>query len=1158
MRVTRLEIFGFKSFMERLVLPLEGGVTGVVGPNGCGKSNVVDALRWVLGETRASNLRGETLEDVIFNGTDKLRPLGLAEVTITLRASEKDIFSDLVSPALEAEEFAKMILKEGESFESGPTDMVGLDARISEQKNSEPEESPRPHLTVIEGGGLRLDTEVALEGNEVIMTADDDSPAEATEKDPVPDGATSAMDAVAGTEAVAAPEGAVPASNTLLTRFAWLKSVNEVQVTRRLYRSGESEFFINRVPCRLKDLKDLFRAVGLGARAYTIVAQGEVSRIVTARPEDRRLIIEEAAGVLGFRDKIASASRRLEDTAQNVARLDDVIKEVTRQVGVLKKQAARARNRQELKDRASLLERAVCMDSLLIQREQESQIAQAEEEARSFESSAETQVQTAQTHEQIARTEMINVDMQGDRLRTRMENIREELERRARYRGEKLSRINELKAVMSSRRTEIDRMEERKRTLAERSAECNKEIENLDLQDLEIAESMQGFELGSEDELRAIAQKLEEQRADFRRMEQLVRDARDNMIKSQSTLESVQEQLIAASPVTQLRRTIGEASQALLGHSDEVKLFVDGLTVPPQYARAVQAVLAERTEYLVCENPHEIGSRFVRDVLGGAAGEQHGLGLGVFRSGCEAGPESPELGLPRLIDQIVVAPDCRLAAGSCLFKVYVAERIEQAFECFERIQNDPVLKDDQQITVVTCDGDILTTGSFYSLRHDGGVIQLKNRAAELMQECESCKQQHEALVEQRDRFQVTIEESEIEHAEALRRSRERQSRIRELSNQQGNIRGRLQSERRLGEQVQQDMEKVVAQIVDSQRSIEELREEVGAVQAELDALVPDEERELGEELEVMKDEWASLDEIRREGRMKISSATQKLEDARRLLDDARGRLAHAELGRQKLELEVQHLFGKVISEYGQDTLKEMMENLGTATRLEEETRADFQDELGKLKQRIIREGEVDPTSIERYEEENARLEDLTKQKGDLDDAAGILKKTIARLRETSEERFLATFEAVKNNFARLVPRLFGGGKAELTLTDPSRPLDSGVEIMARPPGKKPKTIDLLSGGEKALCATALIFAMFLERPSPLCVLDEVDAPLDESNLVRYLALIKEMSMKTQFLMITHNKTSMNTANNLVGVTMQEPGASKVITVSLQDAYSHVA
>jgi chromosome segregation protein len=211
-----------------------------------------------------------------------------------------------------------------------------------------------------------------------------------------------------------------------------------------------------------------------------------------------------------------------------------------------------------------------------------------------------------------------------------------------------------------------------------------------------------------------------------------------------------------------------------------------------------------------------------------------------------------------------------------------------------------------------------------------------------------------------------------------------------------------------------------------------------------------------------------------------------------------------------------------------------------------------------LKQRIIREGEVDPTSVERYEEENKRLEDLSRQKEDLNNAAGILKKTISRLTETSEQRFMQTFEAVRHNFSRLAPRLFGGGKAELTLTDPSKPLDSGVEILARPPGKKPKSIDLLSGGEKALCATALIFAMFLERPSPLCVLDEVDAPLDEANLVRFLTLIKEMSLKTQFLMITHNKESMSMADNLVGVTMQEPGASKVITVSLQEAVSQVA
>ena len=250
MRVSKIEIFGFKSFMDRLVLNLDEGITGVVGPNGCGKSNIVDAIRWVLGETRAKNLRGGVLEDVIFNGTDELRPLGLAEVSLTVEADGKHFLEDLVSQDLEADQMTQQ------------TDVV--------------------------------------EGEE------------------------------ASAGASAASQYAV---GSLLEKYSWLKSASEVQVTRRLYRSGESEFFINRVQCRLKDMKDFFRAIGLSAKGYTIVAQGEVSKIVTSKPEQRRRFLEEAAGVQGFRERINSTESRLKETNQNLERIDDIIHEVSRTVG---------------------------------------------------------------------------------------------------------------------------------------------------------------------------------------------------------------------------------------------------------------------------------------------------------------------------------------------------------------------------------------------------------------------------------------------------------------------------------------------------------------------------------------------------------------------------------------------------------------------------------------------------------------------------------------------------------------------------------------------------------------------------------------------------------------------------------------------------------
>ncbi|MCB0332331.1 MAG: AAA family ATPase, partial [Bdellovibrionales bacterium] len=349
MRVSRLEIFGFKSFMDRLVLPLDGGVTGIVGPNGCGKSNIVDALRWVLGETKAKNLRGGHLEDVIFNGTDKLRPLGLAEVTLSLRASGDNFFSDLVSPDLEAEILVQEVQAEAETdLEDEEVVVDGEEAPV--------EGAGKPHLTVIDGRKNQAQEAENQPNGEDVLLGDVQ---EATQQ------LETSKEETTADEEDEVDDGTPLISATLLSRFSWLRSASEVQVTRRLYRSGESEFFINRVPCRLKDLKEFFRAVGVSARAYTIVAQGEVARIVTSKPVERRLILEEAAGVLGFRDKIRSAERRLKETEVNISRIEDIHKEVTRQVNALRRQAAKARNREQLKAEIREHELALFRDDLL-------------------------------------------------------------------------------------------------------------------------------------------------------------------------------------------------------------------------------------------------------------------------------------------------------------------------------------------------------------------------------------------------------------------------------------------------------------------------------------------------------------------------------------------------------------------------------------------------------------------------------------------------------------------------------------------------------------------------------------------------------------------------------------------------------------------------
>jgi chromosome segregation protein len=368
----------------------------------------------------------------------------------------------------------------------------------------------------------------------------------------------------------------------------------------------------------------------------------------------------------------------------------------------------------------------------------------------------------------------------------------------------------------------------------------------------------------------------------------------------------------------------------------------------------------------------------------------------------------------------------------------------------------------------------------------------------------------------------------------------------------------MQSEKRNYEHGQQDLVKLQQQLTESERAIAEFVAQQHDTEVRIQQLVPEGELELQEELKVFLAQQSELDTKRSQGRRVAALAASAVDSIRRQLDQIRAQISQSDMEVQKFTLEEQHIEQRFLEEYGAEVLSELRNQAVSDNELEAQEVQAMRSEVLSLRNRISREGEVDPDSIVRYEEESKRLSELMAQRSDLEQAAATLTMTIERLAETSKQLFLRTFEGVRANFESLIPRLFGGGKGELSLSNPENPLQSGVDVMVRPPGKKANSIELLSGGEKALCATALIFSMFLERPSPICVLDEVDAPLDEANLVRFISMVREMSDKTQFIMITHNKQSMANADRLVGVTMQEPGASKILTVSLDEAYSQVA
>ncbi len=1083
MHVTRLELFGFKSFPERVVLPLEGGLTGIVGPNGCGKSNVVDALRWVLGETRASNLRGGLLEDVIFNGSEALRPLGLAEVTLTLRSDKQGDFASLTSPKAEASAVASI-------ENSADEDASGAD---SEEQ----------------------------------YTSDD------------------ALD-----------------QTSFGRRFVWLRDTSEVQVTRRLYRSGESEFFLNKVACRLKDLKDFFRAVGITARSYTIVAQGEVGRIVTSKPADRRTILEEAAGIAGFRDQAAESARRLAETRTNILRLEDIIAELSRQVSSLARQASRARRRAELKEQVSACEERVFLHRRTIFESHKNSFFDRESELADQELEIQDKYDQALAKETESRERYEVIEGQIDSLQQQLDDARSEATRIERERSRMVRELSEAESIISSVDKELVRLKDREARLAGRVQEAAEGLDRLRESELILDERIADAECTTEERLTDISARLKSHRASFFSAEKQFRDTREALIAAQSRLHAVEEQLRAMSPISLLGD--GAGADFAVSISGKVEHLMEGLDVPEKFLKAVQAYLDDAAEFMLALDPLEIGEQFTFFLDGLTERERSGLGLGVIRRGGYADQNAFQ---ERFVDdtvpfppiaQCISYPESHQFAVESLFRdVYFVESTEEGIEFLRRMGADfPA-----EVTLVSAQGEIISKNSFFSRRQAGGFMQLRAQADKLQQEVQHLSQREKSSLEECRHIEELVEELELEQQEAFSEQQLQQQRVRDLGREQGTVKGQLVAGQQALSQVQADLEMVRREILENRNLKSSSESRLTEAQESLEMYEGFSLLEVEEKIDDLKlriDESLRIRAGLRESFDCLRAETERLGG---LLDEVSSARSHHALEARKIEIEFESMKERILEEYGEARLEELESLFAENTSIEplqEHDLAKLQDMGRELRASLHRIGEVDPTVIQAYEEEKARLDEFTAQREDLSQAASLIEDSIERLTSTARRRFMETFVMVRATFSELIPRLFGGGSGDLTLSDPEAPLESGVDLLVRPPGKKPKSIDLLSGGEKALCATALIFALFRQRPSPLCVLDEVDAPLDDANLGRFLDLVRDTCSITQFLIITHNKITMAASDRLVGVTMPEPGASRLISVSLREAEKHVA
>ncbi len=1136
MRLTRLEIFGFKSFVDRFALQFDRSIIGVVGPNGCGKSNIVDSLRWVLGETHARQLRGNVLEDLIFNGTQTRRPLGMAEVSITIRPSE------------------------------GFTPQTLANAQLNRSADEGQESF----------------------GEEELQSVFEPS---------------------------------------TLNEIPGLFDAAEIQLTRRMYRSGESEYFINRIPCRLRDMLELYRLIGLGARGLSIVEQGQISEIISKKPLERRELLEEAAGISGFRARLEVAQRKLAKTADNLSRLHDIRTEVEKQVRALSRQAKRARERGELKDRLRMLdfeafayrsayitkrkrvdeERLESLRQERARKESElEKLIAAEDEKRAeietldttlSDTRVEKDALVVRVNEHVAQENLIKLEL--SRLEGKIRLSQATFERAGAREGEireEISRIGAELEELASSETEFADARARaeqalSRFIAEQAEKSDAEVGGDPVGEIhQLSRAVETLPALSA-EIAETEKTLREERRSLHEKKRLVTERELKVASLRAEVKSLEAQLqTLARHVTE---STGEAEP-----NAEARVLLAGIAVPQNLQRAVSAVLGEKSRFALIDDCVVLGEQYEKKHHANSSAKRAQVGVvdpslqavrldSLTEEDLRRAPSAKPL-----LDLVGVSGEAYNAAVQFLGNVLLVDSLTEGLRLI-------FARTGEKRIAVTRGGEIVTSWGWYTTSGDGAELSFRRLIDERRESLAEATRVHDEAVAQFRREEEALEKLEErlrqlqDERETLFQAQRRLSGLLREAQQIERVQrdAALKDERKLSEvlrNISTELASVQKSISHQRRRISELEQEVVRVEADR-VRISEEQKQFEAEYRAQKEQLeelfsnfrgvgstglSPLDELqsairvleekeRKIGqersalRTALGEVAENTAQARRAFErmstednDTALRIERSSLERDMLLEEMQRFYGAEVT-FPSPEESEQLEDL-PVDELEQGLK-EKQSVANSLRQRLEREGEVDPQSIELYETEKQRLEDIEAQWADLTSATAILERTIRQLKEISRTRFLETFQSVSAKFSELVPRLFGGGSGVLELIEPDDPLQSGVELSVRPPGKKLRSIELMSGGEKALTATALLMAMFLHRPSPICVLDEVDAPLDDANLERFLSLIKDISSQTQFLIITHNKQTMAAADRLVGITMQERGVSKALTVSLDEA-----
>lgn len=1178
--LSKLQILGFKSFPQKTELHFDQGITAIVGPNGCGKTNLLDGIRWVLGEQRTSLLRSSKMEEVIFSGTKDLKPLGMAEVTLV------------------------------------------------------------------------------IENNQGILPIDYD----------------------------------------------------QVTVTRRLFRSGESEYLLNKTPCRLKDITELFSDTGVGIHAYSVIQPEMVEAILSDKAEERRFLFEEAAGITKYKLRKKETERKLEHTENDLLRLGDILSEVEKQTNSLRRQKGKAERYKKLTEQIGDLEIKLSQNEFQILKSQEKELEEKLKISVDQSHKTSSDLDKEEAEVESLKLKLLEIEKESASLQRRVSELSErsfQIEREISVNRERKANLEKL---IDKNNQELENLKVRSSSVISQKEEKAEKLSQLIVEissKKKACETEEGVLLTNDDKLRQMKEKLEKLTSDWQelndnlnrlrsekentktQMEELkqresiftqemqsIQGKTDDLSEKLKNLTSVDEErkkllvnkiekakflkerfehnqsdlaqlgseegrirslLQGEKAKLEMLRQIsehyegyGEGEKSVLSAKEKLPGIIDTvanfITTKVKYLKAIESALGSSLQFIVCQN-----EKSALDAIQYLKSEEKGRAtlLPLDRIN-DIKIDSPRIDLKDYPEAMGWASDLveceqnfKKIADLLLANVILVETLNEALRLSSRIEPG--------FHLVTLEGEIIRTEGSLSggspkkislLGRELEIQRLEEQISQLAQRLDQVeieKKEKETAGEklqktlsgisvETEEFNQQIQQSEIElktlefekeslgkrHSELKTFTQEIAEKIDKLNQgvetQNQSIAEHQDQKENLSSLIEEEKQKLAKteanhtvtfkkvnqlkielvslqgkeeQIKNEEIRLSELISEIKNAQAEkekesedsteeierITRTIIEKEKELKESFQKIEEEKAnsnSFVEDQTRWQESLNSKEKNLKVSRGAKEKVLDQLHQLKMEKVELSAQARNIKDKIWEEYQTD-----LEKLEPSASLKTEDTESLKENLNTLKERLKSIGAVNLLALEEYQSAKKRLDFLQNQVTDLTEAKQTLTSTIVKINHTARMLFTQTLEQIKHNFQKVFEELFEGGETDLRLVESEDPLESPIQISARPFGKRLLNISQLSGGEKALTAIALLFAIYLVKPSPFCILDEVDAPLDDANITRFLKLIKHFSPNTQFILITHNKLTMEAADILYGVTMEQPGVSKIVSVRFE-------